>query len=148
MSWTQPQTSDFQTFFYRDFQFATTDNPNNLNAVMTSDISRAMTEALDNFNTSLFSSDAVTTNAFMYLTAFCLVRNIMMSTKGLSGQNKFMVAGVAVGGVSTSFAIPEQYMKDPFLASLTQNQYGQRYLELILPYLVGNITTICGGPQQ
>ena len=138
MSWVQPTPAQFQIFFARDFEFTT--DPANLELVSVNDINRAMTDALDNFPSGLFSTDAVSTNAFMYLVAFCMVRNIQMSQKGIASQgNKFMISGNSVAGVSTSFSIPEQYMKDPFLASLTGNQYGQRYLEMILPYLIGNV---------
>ena len=143
MSWVQPTPAQFQTFFARDFEFTT--DPANLELVSVNDITRAMTDAIDNFNPGLFSSDSVSTNSFMYLAAFCLVRNIQMAMKGIASQgNKFMIGGNSVGGVSTSFSIPEQYMKDPFLASLTANQYGMRYLEIILPYLSGNIYVVGG----
>lgn len=143
MSWVQPTPQAFQAFFVRDFEFTT--DPANLELVSINDINRAMTDASDNFPSGLFSNNNVAINAFMYLAAFCMVRNIQMATKGLASQGKFMISGNAVGGVSTSFSIPEQYMKDPFLSSLTGNQYGQRYLELILPYLVGNVSVARGG---
>ena len=144
MSWVQPTPAAFQVFFARDFAFTT--DPANLELVSENDIDRAMTDAIDNFPSGLFSNDSVATNAFMYLTAFCMVRNIQMAMKGIASQgNKFMISGNSVAGVSTSFSIPEKYMRDPFLASLTGNQYGQRYLELILPYLVGNVFVAKGG---
>lgn len=142
-TWVQPSPADFELFFARDFKF--TNDPRNLDLVSVNDISRAMTDASDNFPPGLFSTNNVAINAFMYLTAFCLVRNVQMAQKGLASQGKFMVNSNSVGGVSTGFTIPEQYMKDPFLASLTTNQYGQRYLELILPYLVGNVRVVQGG---
>lgn len=142
-SWVQPTAAAFQVFFARDFEFTT--DPANLELVSVNDINRAMTDAIDNFPPGLFSTDDVATNAFMYLTAFCMVRNIQMATKGLASQgNKFMISSNSVAGVSTSFTIPERYSKDPFLASLTGNQYGQRYLELIIPYLTGAVFVVPG----
>lgn len=139
MAWSPPDYADFKAFFARDFYFAQDSDPNNLDFVTNNDITRAITEAGDNFIGSVFSSDSVTTNAYMYLAAFCLVRNIQMSTKGLSSTGKFLVNANSVGGVSQSFTIPEQYMKDLFLSSLVANSYGQRYLEMIIPYLTGNV---------
>lgn len=146
MSWTAPTASDFKGFFARDFNFAQASDPNNLDFVIDADINRAINEAQINFNSALFGSDAQVTNVFMYYAAFCLVRNIQMSTKGLASQSKFPISSNSVGGVSISFAIPDAYTKDPFLSSLTSNGYGMRYLELLLPYLSGNITVVCGGP--
>lgn len=137
MSWVQPTPAQFEAFFARDFEFTT--DPANLDLVSVNDINRAITDALDNFAPGLFSTPNVATNAFMYLAAFCMVKNIQMSTKGIASQGKFMISGNSVGGVSTGYSIPEKYMKDPFIASLTANQYGQRYLDLILPYLIGNV---------
>lgn len=147
-SWTPPAPSDFQAFFARDFFFASETDPNNLDFVTVNDITRAINEALINFNIALYGSNANITNVFMYLVAFCLVRNIQNSTKGLSSQTRFPISSTSVGGVSVSFSIPEAYMKDPFIASLTMNGYGMRFLELSLPYLSGNVTAICGGPLR
>lgn len=146
MSWTAPSTSDFKAFFARDFYFAQDNDPNNLDFITNADITRAINEAQINFNSALFGTDAQVTNAFEYLAAFCLVRNIQLSTKGLASQTRFPISSNSVGGVSISFQIPDAYAKDPYLSSLTQNGYGMRYLEFLLPLLVGNVQTICGGP--
>lgn len=137
--WTPPTTSEFQIFFARDFWFAPLENPNDIDLVMVSDIDRAIIDAQINFNYGLFGTEAQATNVFMYLTAFQLVRNIQMSTKGLSSQCKFPVSGNSVGGVSVNYVVPESYQKDPYIMSLMSNAYGMRYLELVLPLLVGNV---------
>jgi hypothetical protein len=148
MYWTPPAYSDFQSFFARDFYFAQATDPNNLDFVTAGDVNRAIGEALIHFNTALYGTDAQVTNVFMYLVAFCLVRNIQLSSKGLSSQSKFPISSTSVGGVSVNYSIPEQYSKDPFLSSLTVNGYGMRFLEITVPLLYGNIFVISGGPQQ
>lgn len=139
MSWTAPTVSEFKSFFARDFYFASASDPNNLDYIVDSDITRAINEGQINFNDGLFGSDAQVTNVFMYLAAFCLVRNIQNSAKGLTSQSKFPISGTSVGSVSVNFQIPEAYSKDPFISSFTQNGYGMRYLELAFPFLIGNV---------
>lgn len=145
MSWTSPTASDFKTFFLRDFNFASPSDSKNTDFIMDSDISRAIVEAEVHFNSGLFASESQATNTFMYLVAFCLVRNLQNSAKGISSQSKFPISNTSVGGVSVGFSIPEPYLKDPVLSSYTQNGYGMRYLELVLPFCVGNIGIIEGG---
>lgn len=143
--WEEPSVSEFKDFFERDFNFAPSTDPDNLEYVTDKDITRAINEALINFNTELFGDDDQITNVFMYLAAYHLVRNITNSAKGLSSQSKFPISSNNVGSVSVSFQIPDKYSKDPYLNSFTQNGYGMRYLELTLPYLVGNVTVADGG---
>jgi hypothetical protein len=139
MAWTPPVYSDFQAFFARDFYFASETDPNNLDFVTEADFDKALIEAQINFNPGLYGTDASTTNVFMYLLAFCMVRNIQNSTKGVNSVSKFPISSNSVGGVAISFQIPEAYSKDPFLSSLTVNGYGMRFLEFTLPLLVGNV---------
>lgn len=137
MSWTSPTVTEFKSFFVRDFNFAPASDPDNTDYVMNSDITKAINEGLINFNAGLFGTDDQVTNVFMYLAAFCLVRNIQNSAKGLSSQSKFPINSKSVGSVSVSYSIPEKYANDPFLSQFLQNGYGARYLELALPYTIG-----------
>ena len=137
MAWIAPTLSDFKSFFARDFNFAPTNDPNNLDYVIDADITRAINEGLLNFNTGLYGTDDQVTNVFMYLVAYQLVRNLQNSTKGLSSQAKFPISNKSVGSVSVGYSIPEQYSKNPILSQFLQNGYGAKYLELSLPYLVG-----------
>ena len=145
--WTPPSNQDFRAFFARDFYFALPTAPNYLDYITDADVTRAINEANINFNASLFGTDAQTTNVFMYLAAFYLVRDIQISTKGLASQGKFLVNSVGVGGVNESFSIPEIYAKDPFINSLAENRYGQAYLNFLLPCLAGNVILLDGGPN-
>lgn len=139
MSWSPPTASDFKTFFARDFNFAPVKDPNNLDYVVDSDITRAINEGLINFSPSLFGSDAQITNVFMYLAAFFLVFNIQNSVKGLSSQSRFPINSNSVGGVSVNFTLPEIYQDDPVLSMYTQNGYGMKYLSFALVMLPGGV---------
>lgn len=141
--WEPPTIEQFMLFFARDFNY--TDDNTNLNLVTPNDIAQAISEALINFNTRLYGSNANITTVFMYLAAFNLVRKIIVSTKGLSSQSKFPIGSNSVGGVSINFSLPEAYAKDPWLSSLTVNGYGMRFLEFTLPYLSGNVFVVGGG---
>lgn len=144
MAWTPPTAADFKTFFARDFQFAKASDPMNFDFVTDTDIDRAIAEGLINFN-PMYGTDPQITNVFLYLAAFCLVRNLQDSAKGISSQPKFIIGSASVGSVSINSQIPEIYLKDPFVASFAQNGYGLRYLELAWPYLVGNVHVVRGG---
>ena len=142
--WTPPTVSDFKSFFQRDFNYAPSTDPNNLDYIIDGDITKAINEGEINFNTSLYGTDAQVTNVFMYLAAFFLVFNIQNSMKGITSQSRFPISSNSVGGVSISFQLPERYAKDPILSMYTQNGYGMKYLALSLPFLSGNVNLIEG----
>jgi len=134
--WTVPSVSDFKAYFVRDFNFAPADDQTNVNTyVVDADVTRAINEAQINFNDGLFGDNA--TMIFMYLVAYTLVVNIQNSAKGISSQAKFPISSNSVGGVSVTFQVPERYAKDAFIQQYTKNGYGMKYLEMVLPFLVG-----------
>jgi hypothetical protein len=144
MSWTVPSTSDFQAFFVRDFNYAPTQSPNDLNFVTNADIARAISDAQVSFSSSLIGDDGQTTTIFMYLAAFHLVMAIQNSMKGISSQFKFPVNSNSVGGVAVNYTIPQRFIDDPAIAVYTHNGYGMKYLSMVLPYLIGNVVVQCG----
>lgn len=145
MSWLVPSITDFKTYFARDFNFATEHNePQNLEYVVDADITKALTEANINFNSSLFGEDFEVTAVFMYLVAFYLVVNLQNSVKGVASQSKFPISSTSVGGVSVTFQIPDRFQKDPYIQQFTQNGYGMKYLSLVLPFIIGNVTLLEG----
>lgn len=149
MSWTPPTVCQFKQFFNRDFWYAQPADQDNLSLVNDCDINNAIAEAQINFNTALYGSDSNITIVFLYLAAFCLVRKIQVSEKGVASQSRFPISSNSVGGVSISFSLPEAYAKDPWLSALTANGYGMRFLEFTLPYLTGNVFVVGGslGPN-
>jgi hypothetical protein len=141
MAWLPPSVADFSSFFNRDFAYAPEGVPaNDLDYVQPSDITRAINEAVIDFNPGLYGSLAQITNIFMYLAAYHLVENLKNSMKGIAAQANFPTASQGAGGVNASYQIPERYLKSPILAPYTQNGYGMRYLALVLPFLVGNVS--------
>lgn len=154
-TWVPPTAAQFQSRFQRDFNYAPTTDPNNDSYVMVSDINQAISDGLQNFNPALYGigqnsvvpnpngSDNAT-NVFYYLAAFYLVVNLQNSFKGISSQTNFPINSKNAGSVSVAYTIPERYSKSPILAQYTQNGYGYKYLSLALPFLTGNVRTVCG----
>ena len=140
--WEPPTVAQFMAYFNRDFFY--TDDPANLELVSQQDITNAIAEALINFNVALYGSNSNITTVFLYLAAFCLVRKMQVSEKGVASGSRFPISSNSVGGVSVGFSLPERYAKDAWLSSLTVNGYGMRYLEFTLPYLDGNVFVVGG----
>ncbi len=140
-AWVQPTVTEFKAFFARDFNFAGADNQADLSLVVDSDVSRAINEASGNFNPAIYGGTTAT-NAFMYLAAFNLVENIKNSSKGFQAQSNFPISSKSAGPVTVSYAIPERFMKDPYVSSLTANGYGMRYLEMSFPAMTGNVKVV------
>ena len=143
-AWTAPEADDFKAFFVRDFKYAPESAPDDLAYITDSDIDRAIAEAELNFNSSLFGTDAQVTNVFMYLAAFYLVWNIQNSSQGLGAQFNFPVTNKSVGGVSIGFQVPERIMEHPTLSIYASNGYGMKYLQLALPWTIGNVSVADG----
>lgn len=108
------------------------------------DIQKAFDQANMNFNQDLFGEDANIKIAFFYLSAYYLVIDIGAASSGLRGSGTFMLNAKSAGNVSSSYTIPERYINDPFLSAFTKNHYGEKYLSLLLPRLVGRIRTVEG----
>jgi hypothetical protein len=145
--WTPPDVEDFKGKFVRDFPYQPDggdDAEVDLSYIQDADIESAIDEAQLNFNSGLFGTEAQATTVFLYLAAFYLVQNIQNSTKGLAAQSRFAVSQASVGGVSTSYAIPDRYTKDPYIAQFTQNAYGMKYLSFVLPLLSGRVDVVEG----
>lgn len=145
MSWIAPSVADFKAYFVRDFPYAPTGAGTNPDYILDSDITKAITEAGDKFNPSLgYGEDIAVTRAFMYLAAFFLVENIKMSSAGISGQIQNLVSSKSVGGISESYSIPEKFTKSPYTSIFLKNKYGERYLALSFPLIVGGVGLVDG----
>lgn len=131
--------ADFKAHFVRDFSYGSTTE-----TVMDADLNKAFAEARANFNQSLFGTDEQLKIAFFYLAAHYLVTDLQNASAGLSGSGLNVVASRSVGSVSESYAIPEQYLKDPILSFISKTGYGQKYLSLVLPLLIGNVQSVAG----
>ena len=142
--------SDFKAWFTRDFKYLTplgmTGPIEDCGAeyVTDGDINKAFIEADMNFSESLFGEDNALKACFLYLAAHYLVNDLQTASDGVNSAGYFAVASRSVGGVSESYAIPEWMTKDPNLGSFTTTRYGQKYLSLIKPLLIGNVQVYTG----
>lgn len=114
------------------------------NYILDEDIEKAFDEAQITFNQALFTSDKNIEIGYLYLTAHYLVNDIRASKGGIEAFGSFTVTSRSVGNVSESYGVPDAYMRDPVYAFYTQSPYGLKYLNMILPRLVGNIGIVCG----
>jgi len=145
MPWTAPTVAQFKTYFVRDFPYAPENDPSNAGYILDADITKAIAEAGAKFNPGLgYGEDSAVTMAFMYLAAHFLVENIKMSSAGLSGQIQQLVSSKSVGGISESYAIPEKFTKSPYTSMFLKNKYGERYLALSFPLIVGGVGLVEG----
>lgn len=142
MSWTAPTTTEFKAQFVRDFPYAPSSAPTDLKYVTDADIQSAINEAQVSFNCGLFGAN--TTIIFMYLAAHTLVMNIRNSSMGLNSQAKFILESSSVGSVSITNNINERFASDPIFAGLLKTGYGQKYLDMVYPYTIGNVGESCG----
>ena len=142
--------TDFKSWFFRDFKYY---SPLGMtgsvgecyrNYVTDEDIEKAFTEADMNFNAGLFGEDAQLKMCFLYLAAHYLVNDLQTASDGLNSAGYFPVSSRSIGGVSESYAIPQWMMDDHVLGSFMTTRYGQKYLSLIKPLLIGNVVVYTG----
>lgn len=116
-----------------------------LNYVLDSDIQTTFGQAQMNFYQGLgFGSDANVKLAYLYLCAYYLCVDMLAITSGLQATASFPVSSRTVGSISESYQIPDYYKDYPLFANFAQNQYGQKYLNFIIPLMVGNVGVVCG----
>ena len=149
---TQPPVTaaDFKARFARDFKFG-----KGTDQVMDSDIANAIADAQTLFNPALFST-ADGKVAFLYATAHFVVSNVgaagglQAKTEGMGIENQAdgIYTGKGVGGVSVNFLEPPPIVKNsPALYQFWRTDYGQRYLSMLAPKLVGTFGSVLG-PRQ
>lgn len=114
------------------------------NYVLNSGITKAFSEAQINFNQSLFANDAQITLAYLYLTAHFLVLDLRRSSQGINSMGEYTVQSQSVGSVNESLYIPDKIANNPLLQLYTKTGYGMKYLNLIMPRLVGNVRYVVG----
>lgn len=142
--------SDFKAFFRRDFPYLPADSDSYCDAdkyVIDEDISKAYLEAQSVFNQGLFGTDESIRLAYYYLTAHYLVNDLRAASAGIDGTGSMLLNARTVGNVSESYTIPQAYVDNPLLAFFTSSSYGNKYLSLVLPNLVGNVGIACGWTQ-
>jgi hypothetical protein len=145
---TPPATlDDFKKRFSRDFKYG-----KGADTVMDSDIANAMTDAMAVFNPALFS-DADGWVGFLYLTAHYVRLNIEAAGGlqaegeglGIENQAEQVLSGGGVSGVSKNYVAPPEFItKIPLLLQLWLTTYGQKYVAMLQPKLVGNVGAVEG----
>jgi Protein of unknown function (DUF4054) len=119
-----------------------------LNYVQDVDITFAFSAAQGSFNQGLFGTDDDITLGYLLLSAHFLALHLKTSFGGIMANGGFPVQSRSVGGVSESYAIPAQYLKNAVFAQFTTTSYGMQYLNKVAPTIVGNVFTVMGGTNS
>lgn len=107
------------------------------------DIEKAYGQARTTFNIDLFINDKEKLRiAYLLLTAHYLVMDLNMSNG--NGASNFLITSKSVDGVSASYGIPQKYLNNPFLYYLAGSSFGLKYLQYLIPLMIGNIRVIGG----
>jgi hypothetical protein len=150
-----PLFADFKAQFSREFIYGT-----GLDTVREQDVQRALNETGIMFNPSLWDttvkigSSSEGAIAYMYLAAHLMVLNIQQMAGGLSAvpQGKGVrnaAEGVAVasgvGPANVTYQVPPpRVAENAFLMDLFRTTFGQRYMAMIEPRLIGNVQVVSG----
>ena len=142
-----PAVADFKAQFNRDFVYGV-----GTTQVQDNDIQRGLNEASITFNPNIWASDFEKNTAYLYVAAHFMVLNIQ-AAGGLSSQNLGRgvlskgggtIESKGVGSANVAFAVPDYVRQSPILSQFMRTDYGQKYLQLLTPRLVGNVQTVAG----
>lgn len=147
MSSFPPAVSDFKIQFNRDFVYGS-----GLDTVQDGDIQRGLNDAEMVFNTDLWGSTTDQNTAYLYVAAHFMVLNIQAAgglspiVRGLGVLSKGggTIESKGVGSANVGFAVPNYVRESPILSQFMRTDYGQKYLQLLTPRLVGNVGVVCG----
>lgn len=137
---TQPASiADFKANFDRDFPFG-----EGMETVRDADITKALNMADMVFNVDLWTGTAEAKIAFLYAAAHFLVLNLQTSgglsdqfQAGVDSNGGGVILNKSVGQVSVAYQLPDRLANDQILYQLQRTGYGQQYLQLVTPRLVG-----------
>jgi hypothetical protein len=127
--------ADFKTYFSRDFVFSSSPTT----GITDADLNRAFSEATMNFNPTLFETPNDQT-AFFYLAAHMLCTNLQAALQGKNSVPFFPVASRSVGAVLEAYSIPAWVSENPILSGYSTTRYGQQYLLMLYPRMIGRVT--------
>ena len=140
MAFSNPSVADFKAFYTRPFPYGT--DPNT--SILDSDISNAFLYTNTSINQAFFGDQGSYNVGYFTLSAHYLVTNLRASSQGINGQFAFLEQSKGVGGVSTSIAIPQRILDNPYWAVFSKTNYGMIYLQMILPSLCGQMYSVPG----
>ena len=147
----------FKSAFARDFSYGP-----GLDKVRDADINRAIVMASTLFNADLFDttlqgvSPDVTSEsqtAYHYLTAHFLVSAVQAAGglsktgRGVYSQGEGVISSKGAGGMNVGYNWPSIVTDSPALFQLVKTTYGQMYLQILMPRLVGNVGVV-GGQRE
>ncbi len=110
------------------------------------------------FNPALWDNTAALGNyteysiAYLYVAAHFLTLNIQGAGglskvnmgRGVDSQGGGTIESKGVGPVNISYAIPEHIKNSEILGQFMRTDFGQKYLVLVTPRLVGNVQVVSG----
>lgn len=137
----------FKAYFVRDFAYGSTPD-----VVMDADINKALDQGMMVFNPAIWSDTGEAALAFKWVAAHFLVIDIQ-AAGGLSADNLGLgvesqgggtIQSKSVGGVSVSLSLPAAFTESPILNQFMRTDYGQKYLAMLAPRLVGNFSVVAG----
>ena len=149
MPTTYPATvADFKDWFSRDFVYGTDSHAK----VMDIDITKAQSQAWAVFNPTLWADAEEKKTAFLYAAAHFLALdlqaagglNALNASEGANSRGGGVMNSASVGGVSVGYHLPEKLANDMVLSQLMQTHYGQRYVQMLMPRLVGPAFVVGG----
>jgi len=140
--------ADFKAYFSRDFVYGTV-----CTTVTDADITKAIGEAAVIFNEGLWGAVTSQIVAYQLLTAHFLVRDLQMagglsnSCQGATSMGTSPIQSKSAGPVSISYGLSQKVVDNPALNVFLATGYGQKYLQLLMPRLAGNVG-VCFGATQ
>jgi hypothetical protein len=149
MGW-PPAVADFKTKFAREFVYGT-----GLDAVTDNDIQRGLDEAGDGslYSISNFDNPTQQANAYLYLAAHLMVVNIQGAGglsaiprgRGVRNIGEGIQVSKGVGQANVAYMpVPDRVASSPTLLYLFQTTFGQRYMQMVAPRLIGNVQMVAG----
>lgn len=132
--------ADFKVQFPREFTYGI-----QLSEVLDADITRALNEATLVFNADLWEDSTAENIAFLYAAAHFMVLNLQVAggltasntSQGVKSKGGGTIISKSVGGVSVQYVLPPSITEDKILSGFMHTDFGQRYLQLLTPRLVG-----------
>lgn len=146
--------AEFKARFNRDFIYG-----KGPEKVEDQDITNALDEGTLVFNPAIWLVNGTVDEkkvAFLLLAAHMLVLNIQ-AAGGLSATNMGAGAGSSGGGIiqsksigsiSLTYVMPDFVTKSPILSQFMRTDYGQKYLQMLIPRLVGGGDVVSGPVTQ
>lgn len=143
MGWLASTVAQFKAQFIRDFPYGgATSDPDNF--VLDQDITNAFNQVDISINQAFFGTQMAYNIGYNLLAAHYLVLALRASSQGLNGQWNWAQNSKSAGGVNEAFTIPQRIIDNPELMILTKTNYGAQYLQMVLPYLAGQMFSVCG----